>query len=185
MKLQQLNEYEEQLNEASRSKVFAIAGSIFGTVIGVVSYAVIAAGLGTTAGAALPLAIVFGASYGLFYGGMASLFAKGKQRTLFDSLTKLIGKRDDLLTKIKDTSSKDEGASAKVYKKLNDISNKIKKVSVELDDLLDKAKGASGVFRRELSPREHKQLNSIIKAGKGESGDLLSLKYKIDLKKIK
>lgn len=178
MKLQQINEYEYQLNEASRSKVFKIVGSIFGLAGGTWTFAVLA-GLGI--GGALPLAIISGAIYGVYLGGIATIFAKGKQRTLYDSLLKQVKNRDLLISDIK--SGKE--ASEKQIKKLDKLSSGIKTTSEQLDKLLDFGKGGAGLLRREVSPKEKEQIRNVIKAGKGESGDLLSFKYNIDPKKIK
>lgn len=181
MKLQQLNEYEEQLSEASRSKVFAIAGSIFGMFGTAVSYAVFTAGVGISG--ALPLAIIGGSLYGAYMGGIASIFAKGKQRTLYDTIISLVKKRDKLIGEVK--GKKQDDSSVKKFEKIQKLTIQIKKNTEQLDKLLDVGKGGAGLARRQISPKEKEQISSIIKAGKGESGDLLSFKYNIDVKKIK
>jgi len=130
MKLQQLNEYEEQLDEASRSKVFKIVGSILGIGATITSYAALTAIGGA---GALPLAIISGALYGVYMGGVATIFAKGKQRTLYDSILKLVKKRDQLMSTIK--SSKE--ASEKQIKSISKLSADIKSKSTELEKILD------------------------------------------------
>ena len=179
MKLQQLNEYEQQLDEVSRSGIFKVVGSVFGLFGTAMSYAALG---GAAVAGALPLAIVLGSLYGAYMGGISTIFVKGKQRTLYDNMLSLVKKRDDLVGKIK--GSKEE-ASESQLQKIQKLTAKIQKNANELDKLVDFGKGGAGIFRRELSPKEKEQLQNVIKAGKGESKDLLSFKYNIDPKKIK
>lgn len=202
MKLQQLNEYEERLDEASRSKVFTLVGSAFGLLGTAVTYtslqvalgasqaasiaagstaAVAAVGASTSVLSVLPIAIIAGAIYGTYMGLGMTVLASGKQRTLYGTLTKLVKKRDGVVADIKGSTE----ATEKQIKQLGKLNVNIKKVSDELDELIDFGKGGAGLFRREISPKEKEQLQNIIKAGKGETGDLLSFKYNIDPKKIK
>jgi len=180
MKFDELIEQEtKQLNEISRSGAFKTVGAIAGLLGGATTYALTAGAAGIVT-ASLPLAIIVGTIYGAYAGAMATVFVKGKQRTLYDKMLSLVKKRDDILGKVKNSE-----ANEKQLKRIHNLSTKIKKIAEQLDKLIDFGKGGAGMFRRELSPKEKEQLQNVIKAGKGETKDLLSFKFNIDPKKIK
>lgn len=180
MKFDELVEQEiKQLDEISRFGAFNVIGAISGLLAGGATY-VLTAGAAGIISASLPLAIIVGTIYGAYVGAMSTVFVKGKQRTLYDKMLSLVKKRDDILSKVKGSV-----ANEKQLKRIHELSTKIKKIAEQLDKLIDFSKGGAGLFRRELSPKEKEQLQNVIKAGKGETKDLLSFKYNIDPKKIK
>lgn len=181
MKLSDLVEEEtkEQLDEVSRSGAFKFFGTLAGILGGGITYSTL---LSIGALGALPIALVAGAAYGAYVGGLSTLFVKGKQRDLYDDIMSLVKKRDEILGKIK--QSKEEPTEKQV-KNLQMLSEKIKNKSIELEKLIDFGKGGAGGFRRPLSGKERKQLEDVISSAKGETKDLLSFKFNIDKKKTK
>ena len=130
------------------------------TVSQTARFGAMAAGMGGSSLIFVPIAgsVIAGLTFKM-------LFTEGKQKRLWDEIENLVQKRDRLIDKIQNSEMSQKEVEEAYGDQLETLTNKIRKRSNQLYNMITSRKGREGMLRKGLSEDQIDQVEQYLKIG--------------------